>query len=280
MNTSKMVFDLGAHHGEDSLYYLRKGYRVIAVEANPNCADRIRATFAAEISSGHLTLVQAALWHRGDRKIPFYVNQRVSVWGTVVPSWAERNKKLGANSDAIQVRTITIPQLLKQFGIPYYIKIDIEGFDLAVLRQLARYATSHREFTSCRYLSWESSKTRLADLVEEYDLADQMGFRKFAIVPQHLISGLAPALIKRRGKPITHPWAAGSSGPFGKGLSQAYLERLDSIQLYQNIFFKYQLYGDSSALPERFNKRMATSLTREIEKHFGPAGWYDTHAAR
>jgi hypothetical protein len=30
-----LVFDIGCHRGEDSDFYLQKGFRIVAVEANP-----------------------------------------------------------------------------------------------------------------------------------------------------------------------------------------------------------------------------------------------------
>ena len=48
-------------------------------------------------------------------------------WGTVVPEWAHRNKWLGSESEIIEVSTVDFSECLKQFGVPYYLKIDIEG---------------------------------------------------------------------------------------------------------------------------------------------------------
>ena len=31
-----LIFDIGFHKGEDTLFYLLKGYRVIAVDADPD----------------------------------------------------------------------------------------------------------------------------------------------------------------------------------------------------------------------------------------------------
>ena len=41
-----LIYDIGMHKGEDSEFYLRKGFRVVAFEANPeliaSCAQRRR----------------------------------------------------------------------------------------------------------------------------------------------------------------------------------------------------------------------------------------------
>jgi hypothetical protein len=42
-------------------FYLRKGFRVIAFEANPELCKRCRQQFAKEIDSGQLTLIEGAI---------------------------------------------------------------------------------------------------------------------------------------------------------------------------------------------------------------------------
>ena len=39
----KLVYDVGMHRGDDTAYYLHKGYRVVGVQANPAMADHLRA---------------------------------------------------------------------------------------------------------------------------------------------------------------------------------------------------------------------------------------------
>ena len=34
-----LIYDIGMNHGEDTAYYLSKGFRVIAIEANPGLTD-------------------------------------------------------------------------------------------------------------------------------------------------------------------------------------------------------------------------------------------------
>ena len=48
----KLVYDVGAHRGEDTAYYLHQGFRVVGVKANPSMADHLRNRFASEIASG------------------------------------------------------------------------------------------------------------------------------------------------------------------------------------------------------------------------------------
>jgi hypothetical protein len=44
-----LIYDVGFHVGEDTEFYLKKGYRVLAVEANPELCARGQMRFADAI---------------------------------------------------------------------------------------------------------------------------------------------------------------------------------------------------------------------------------------
>lgn len=46
-----LVYDVGMNRGEDTEFYLKKGYRVVGFEADPLLVDQCRKRFAAELSS-------------------------------------------------------------------------------------------------------------------------------------------------------------------------------------------------------------------------------------
>ena len=106
-----LIFDIGAHKGEDSDFYLKLGYRVVAVEANPTLAAELRERFRAAIDSTDYVLVDNAIGET-DGSISFFVNKAVSVLGTINPKWAARNKKLGADSEEITVKCIRFVDLV------------------------------------------------------------------------------------------------------------------------------------------------------------------------
>jgi len=47
---SDLVFDIGMHNGDDTAYYLARGYRVVAVEANPSMCATAQANSRFETS--------------------------------------------------------------------------------------------------------------------------------------------------------------------------------------------------------------------------------------
>src|SRR6476646_10338145 len=127
-----LIFDVGAHQGEDTDFYLKKGFQVVAVEANPSLARNLRDRFSSAIATGQLKLVENAIAER-DGEITFYANES-SVWGTIRENWASRNEKMGSRSTQIVVPAVNFGRLLAQYGVPHYLKIDIEGADMLCIQ--------------------------------------------------------------------------------------------------------------------------------------------------
>jgi FkbM family methyltransferase len=127
-----LIFDLGLFDGSDSEFYLRKGFLVVAVEAQPDLCQQARDRFADAIAAGRLAVVERAIWTATDERIPFYVH---SGWSSAYRQSAERD---GGTSGIIEVATITLDALFEQFGVPYYLKCDIEGS-----RRLGRHSRQH-----------------------------------------------------------------------------------------------------------------------------------------
>src|SRR5262245_54527799 len=122
---SNLVFDVGAHKGEDSDFYLKLGYRVLAIEANPSLAQQLRQRFHKEIETGKYILIDQAIAARSG-EIAFYLNSFTTEWGTTDPEWVKRNEALGARTERINVKCVDFSQVLENHGCPHYIKVDIE----------------------------------------------------------------------------------------------------------------------------------------------------------
>lgn len=87
---SDLIFDLGMHKAMDTAFYLRKGFRVVALEANPVLATEAASRFAGEISRARLTIVDRALWEAADKEISFFVNPVKDDWSSAFQDWAEK----------------------------------------------------------------------------------------------------------------------------------------------------------------------------------------------
>ncbi|MHB9107474.1 MAG: FkbM family methyltransferase [Armatimonadota bacterium] len=129
---SDLIIDVGMHNGNDTAYYLHRGYRVVAVEANPTLADAGRARFEKEIAAGRLTLLNVGITASAGTAT-FWVCESNSEWSAFQQEIAGRN---GVPCHPVEVECVTFEQLLQTYGVPYYLKIDIEGHDIHCLRAL------------------------------------------------------------------------------------------------------------------------------------------------
>jgi FkbM family methyltransferase len=69
-----LIIDLGAHNGDDTGYYLQKGFRVVSVEANPILAEQIAGRFPHAVRAGRLTVLNIGIVERAGT-LPFWVSE-------------------------------------------------------------------------------------------------------------------------------------------------------------------------------------------------------------
>ena len=279
-----LIYDVRLHRGEDTEFYLQKGFRVVAFEADPELINYCAETFDDFIKEGKLKIIGGAIVDldtiRPDDKgrVSFYKNNDVSVWGTVRSEWAERNQTLGTTSRRIDVQAIDFAAALRDHGIPYYMKIDIEGCDIVCLNALQRF-TERPD-----YISIESDKTSLAKIRREIELLSNLGYDGFQAIEQsalHLFQ--SPPYPSREGRYAAKTFRSGCSGLFGAELGHGWKSRGQILWLYRFIRLGYYLFGDNGILNGwRFRGawRLRSWATRLVGWFTGGAvpGWYDTHA--
>jgi FkbM family methyltransferase len=282
MQAKDLIFDVGLHRGEDTDFYLRKGFRVVAFEADPDHVAFCRQRFHEPIEKGQLTIVQGAIIdpdaiRAGRKKVSFYKNETVSVFGTVCDDWVERNEKLGLPSKLIEVEAVDFAAALEAHGVPHYLKIDIEGCDMLCVKALK---DSHARPD---YLSIESSKTSLAKIKQELEMLSELGYTRFQAVEQSAISSQAPPLPPKEGKYVPQQFEMGSSGLFGAELAGSWRSKAEVLRQYRYIWVGYYLLGDNGILT-KMKFRGAGYIRLWVERllqRFTRAnvpGWYDTHA--
>lgn len=269
---SDLIYDFGLHKGEDTAFYLEKGFRVIAFEANPELTDACRSRFSFEIDAGKLTIVEGAVAppYVGDT-VTFFVNER-SVWGTIDKDWVKRNEEIGATSKEITVPRIDVLDVIRTHGIPYYMKIDIEGADQYVLEVLASFSERPK------FISIESSKDDYQEVIAECDRLKNLGYNQFKAVQQEYIPGMRDVFVKRNGEPFAYTFPADSSGPFGDDIKQGWVSYDGILDDYRAIFKKYRWFRSGSPLMRIPGLNKVLWHSGKLA-NIGFPGWYDTHAA-
>src|SRR5215472_11513197 len=107
---SDLIFDVGMNNGDDTAYYLHKGYRVVAVEADPTLVDGARDRFHDQVRDGQLELVNVAIGpERGTAR--FWICDDQSWWNSFDRRAASR---LGLSHHAIDVQCHPFRDLLEK----------------------------------------------------------------------------------------------------------------------------------------------------------------------
>jgi FkbM family methyltransferase len=285
-NTPKdpgLIYDVGLHHGQDTDYYLKKGYRVVAFEADSANAAFCQMRFEDEIAAGRLTIVEGAITDNrssngngnngngnGNGKVKFYRNADHSLWGSTSEDWAIRNTVMGTTNELISVAAVDFGECLEKYGVPHYLKADIVGSETVCLNALLDFEEKPD------YISIRSEKVVFRRLEREFDLLEELGYDRFKVIKQEF-EGVQPELPSSNGRRV-HTFEEGASGPFGEDTAGKWAGREAAIADYRRIFVKYWLFGDYSYLIQtQRGRQLIASMERVVGRSI--PGWYDTHAA-
>ncbi|CUS04170.2 protein of unknown function [Candidatus Promineifilum breve] len=164
-----LIYDVGMADGQDTAYYLARGFRVVAVEASPLLADEARRRFAAQQQAGRLVILENAIAATEETR-PFWIYDGYPEWNSFD---AARAEQVGIAHHQVDVACRTFDSILWAHGVPYYLKIDIEGAD-----HLCIAALSADDLPA--YVSFEKNETWPQSLAHLRDL----GYRRFKCIGQ------------------------------------------------------------------------------------------------
>ena len=163
-----VIVDVGMHDGQDTIYWLFRGFRVVAIDANVERAVLSRPLIALALRTGQLTILHAIVSTAdAPPSAIFYRHKTASELSTMFVAPTERHL-----FDPMVIKTTTCARIIQQFGAPLYLKIDIEGADGACIHSLSNQ--SGRPL----YVSTEDPLLLSA--------LQQMGYRRFKLIPQHV----------------------------------------------------------------------------------------------
>lgn len=135
VDKNELVFDIGANRGNRVDPFLRIGARVIAVEPQPNCVDFLRKKFGNRI-----TVIPKGIGEKVG-SLTLHISDS-DVLSSFDKEWIDDLKKTRWKDTSwektVEVEIDTLDNLIDEYGMPKFIKIDTEGFEYYVLRGLSQ----------------------------------------------------------------------------------------------------------------------------------------------
>lgn len=216
-----LIYDVGLFDGDDTAYYLHQGFRVVSVDANPNMIERAKQRFAKELEAGRLTLLNYAISPQPG-VVRFHVSE-VPEWSSVHVAIANRH---GTPYQEVEVPTARISEIFAKHGMPYYLKIDIEGNDRLVLAGLD--PQERPKFVSAES-ECQGDKPELteADAIENLELLQKAGYTRFKMIFQTDFTSVRPGAFGKFGKRLAISMTHGrlSKFPLMKTLGGPFSDR-------------------------------------------------------
>jgi FkbM family methyltransferase len=139
----KLIFDIGANDGHKTAAFLRLSDKVICCEPDKKNITILRVRFRNQ--KKRVSIEDKALSDKeGSAKM--HIHHPGSAFNTLSDKWVELLHQEGEQrwNESIKfttnetVPTTTLDQLIKKYGKPDFIKIDVEGFEEHVLRGLSQ----------------------------------------------------------------------------------------------------------------------------------------------
>ncbi len=133
-----LCFDLGANIGTRVEIFLKLGARVVAVEPQTTCFRQLQEKYGR---NEQVSLIHAAVdLTSGRKKIYLCENDALS---SMSKDWISKVKEDGRFSSLRwdkeeEVSTVTLDELITNFGLPAFCKIDVEGYESRVIRGMTR----------------------------------------------------------------------------------------------------------------------------------------------
>jgi len=238
----RLIYDVGMHNGSDTEFYLRKGFDVIAIEANPEYVARARQRFDVEITAGRLIVYDVALTDVPG-EVAFFVHEHDD-WSRMNLSYDDRFAE--GTYREVRVRGMPFSEIARQHRQPYYAKFDIEGPERMVIEQMFSVGICPP------FLSFEVN----SDTNVILDLVAAHGYQDFQLLAQRDKSQIRLPNPPREGVFYEARFDGYMSGPFGRELPGPWV----SAELVRETLLTH-------------NRKIAEGASEDVYNE-----WFDVHA--
>jgi len=137
------IFDIGANQGYKTDIFLRLGANIIAVEPDRHSQEILRKRFLVHrFRKRPVIIVGMAASHR-DGVETLWLDEPGSAKNTLSTKWVDTlrtdDSRFGTRltfGHQQQIETVCLDTLITKYGAPFFVKVDVEGHELEILRGL------------------------------------------------------------------------------------------------------------------------------------------------
>jgi FkbM family methyltransferase len=125
----ELIFDIGANKGSTVDFYKNYAKKVVCFEPNPNLVSTLKSRF----ENSNVIVDSRGLSNIVGKK-KFMISNADTI-STFSESWVNNSRFSDSYkwNEGITVETTTLDSILNEYGIPDFIKIDVEGYEYEVL---------------------------------------------------------------------------------------------------------------------------------------------------
>lgn len=135
VHNNALVFDIGANDGDYTEIFHELGAKVIALEPQPSELTKLKARFNR---NKKVVIVPKGVGPKNG-KMDFYISSFNNPNSTFSKDFQKKSRYSYRKWDTkISVEVVTINDLIKEYGVPDFCKIDVEGYEFEILSVLKK----------------------------------------------------------------------------------------------------------------------------------------------
>lgn len=165
----KLVFDIGSNIGTTIEFFSHRANKVVGFEPNPTLFQRLKQRF----ENRNVILDPRGLSNEVGYKIFRIAN--ADTISTFSDDWVNNSRFTGDYiwNEGITVETTTLDSVIEQYGIPDYIKIDVEGHEFEVL-------TSFTKLLENTVISFEWAEEQKNKIEQTINYLHNLGYENYS----------------------------------------------------------------------------------------------------
>ena len=166
----KLAFDLGGNMGQSTDVLLQNYDKVICFEPNPHLVKHLKNKYH---NNNRVIIEEIGLSDEESVK-KFYISNS-HVVSTISQDWITNSRFTNVYNwdNEIEINTTTLNKVIEKYGVPYFIKIDVEGYEYEVFMGLTKLLDD-------TYISFEWAEEQYSKINETVSYLKSLGYSNFS----------------------------------------------------------------------------------------------------